>query len=80
MSNPIYVLRELRHLLRVVSIGGRGRFLACEDPRVNTQLPVLTSAWVSLSLLTYDVCILIIIPGRRRTGAKRHSHYFLSYI
>jgi hypothetical protein len=38
---------KLTRMHRVVSIGGKGRFLACEDPGVQTHLPVDVAAWVS---------------------------------
>jgi hypothetical protein len=33
--------------VRVVSAGGKGRYLASEDPRSNVDLPGDTESWVS---------------------------------
>lgn len=46
---------------RVVSIGGKGRFLACEDPGIQTHLPVATAAWVRATLATRESYLTLLL-------------------
>jgi hypothetical protein len=52
-------------LTRVVSIGSKGRVLACEDPRDIAALPATTSAWV---ILPTDKFLLNVLTSIRMKG------------
>lgn len=63
-------------LARVISIGSKGRVLACEDPRDTAALPATTSAWV---ILPANKFLLNVLTSLRMKG-KWHLRIRRAYL